>query len=361
RGTGKTTMIVQHIAQKYGNSDEALYIAGDHPEVLTTGLYKIADQHFKFGGKLLCIDEIHRFPNWSQVLKSIIDVWKNKQIIVSGSSSAALHIGKGDLSRRVLFYKLHGLSFREYLNMQLKASFKSLTLNDILANHLEYSGKIIGEIEVLKHFQDYLKFGFYPFFLEGSDDFKMKMDNIIDKIITSDIPQIYNITPGKTVVLKKLLWIIASSEPFSPNISRLAKDLRVSRESIYNYLEYLTKAGLIMSVHHGGKGLRSERKPEKVYLDNTNLLDVLSSARGRQQMRGTVRETFFANQVRAEHQITIPSQGDFAVDGKFLFEIGGKNKSSGQLPEGKDSFYVLDSVETGFRQKMPLYLFGFLY
>ncbi len=359
RGTGKTTLIIQHCNEKYGSSREALYIPADHIFVSSTGLYEIADTFFKNGGLALYIDEVHKYSNWTIELKNIIDVYPEKKVVVSGSSTIELRKSKGDLSRRVVYYELKGLSFREFLNVTKGTEYKAVKLNEIINDHNELSLHLRSENVILKEFKDYIEYGYYPFFLEGKDEYFFRLGNVIEKVVFEDIIASFNVSQPKLPALKKLLWIIATSDPFTPNVDRISKELKISREYVYNYLEYLEKAGFIITARKAGSGFRSARKPEKIFMQNTSLIKTLSE-RTYQNSAGTMRETFFANQVSGRHEITIPEKGDFEVDG-LIFEVGGKNKKSRQLEGLKNAFYALDEIESGFKTVIPLYLFGFLY
>lgn len=360
RGTGKTTLLIQDLLKRYKSVENALYFSADNVFVISTGLFEVADQYFKIGGKALYIDEIHKYPNWTLELKNIIDVYGDKQIIVSGSSPLGLEKGRGDLSRRVLYYELFGLSFREFLFLETDFRMESFKFDEILHDHGAVSRKITAEIPVLKHFSNYLKYGYYPFFLEGRDDFQMRLRNTVEKVLFEDIATVYQLKNVKLAVLKKMLWMIASSEPFIPNIDRMSRELGVSRDSVYNYLVYLEKSGMIRQVRKAGQGLKSVRKPEKIYMNNTGLIYAISDISGMDMLDGTLRETFFANQLSVIENISVPDKGDFHVNGKN-FEVGGKNKKKHQLENNENSFFALDNIENGFKNTIPLYLFGYLY
>ncbi len=361
RGTGKTTLMIQDYHKRYANVKEALYITADHISVISHGLYEVADQYFKYGGKALYIDEIHKYPNWSLELKNIIDVYGDKQIIFSGSSSLLLQKGKGDLSRRVVYYKLKGLSFLEFIYFSKNIKLKSLTIDEIIENHLSIAANYNSQIPMLQLFRDYINYGYYPFFLEDTESYHNKINNIIEKIIFEDIVVIYNLQQTNLHALKKILWLIGTSQPFVPNIERISRDLGIARESVYNYLEYLEKVGLITFVRKPGYGLKLVRKPAKIFMENCGLIINITEETGLEAIKGSLRETFFVNQLIDETKIKIPSKGDFLVNNKYTFEIGGKNKSFSQIKDEDNAYLVLDDIEIGFGNKIPLYLFGFLY
>jgi predicted AAA+ superfamily ATPase len=359
RGTGKTTLMIQHYHDRYKSPDKALYISADHVFVNAHGLYEIADQYFKSGGEALYIDEIHKYPNWTVELKNILDVYSHKQIIVSGSSTIDLKKSKGDLSRRLVYYELMGLSFREFLRFESGVNHSTVSLDDLIHHHYEISKQLIVERSILREFKNYLKYGYYPFFLEGKKEYISRLTGVIEKVIFEDIASSFNLSQPKLPVIKKLLWLIANSEPFVPNIDRISKELGISREYVYHYIEYLEKAGLIINLYRDGTGFKVVRKPAKIFIQNTGLIKALSEKTD--DNMGAIRETFFANQLFHMFDLRIPEQGDFLVLEKYRIEIGGKNKKIEQIRDIPNSFLALDDIEIGFQQTIPLYLFGFLY
>jgi predicted AAA+ superfamily ATPase len=351
--------MIQHYHQRYGSAEQALYLSADNIIVISHGLFEIADTYFKLGGKALYIDEIHKYPDWSLELKNIIDIYSDRQIIISGSSTLDLTKSKGDLSRRMVYYTLRGLSFREYLNLELGTRWQSYPLEHLLVDHAKLASEIIQGIDILKYFAAYLVHGYYPFYLEGKNEYSSRLNNVIEKVICEDIASSYNLAQSKLPVLKKLLWLICSSEPMTPNIDRISKDLGVARESIYHYIEYLDQAGIIINLQKGSRGLKSVRKPAKIYMENTGLILAISERISPKQ--GTLRETFFANQLTAVARLTIPEQGDFLVNDQYCFEVGGKHKTNDQIKGVENAALALDGIEIGFKNTLPLWLFGFLY
>jgi len=361
RGTGKTTLLVQRYKKAYKTSEKALYISADNIVVTSKGLLNIAQEYFALGGEALFIDEVHKYPNWSIEVKNIIDLYPDKKIIISGSSSIDLEKGKGDLSRRVLYYELKGLSFREFISFETGISFPALSLAEIEKNHHKIALSMIEKLPLLKYFKQYLLYGYYPYYIENRDALPSLLLNVIEKVVYEDIAVVKNISQPKLPALKKLIWIIASSKPFTPNLDRISKELNISREYVYLFMEYLEKAGVFLQIKKSGSPLVRARKPEKLYINNTSLLVATAGLSGIEAEIGTIRETFFANQVGVEHSITIPKKGDFMVDNTFTYEIGGKNKTKQQIATIKNSFVVADDIEMGFGTTIPLYLFGFLY
>lgn len=358
RGVGKTTLICQDLLKRYKTPDKALYITADHIAVISMGLFNIAKQFFLEGGEALYIDEVHKYPNWSIEIKNILDTYKNKQIIFSASSSIDLNKSKGDLSRRVVYHKLFGLSFREYLLIAENIEIPSFDLTDILKNHIPIATQWNF---VFPHFKKYLNFGYYPYFTEGLEDYFAKLTNVIEKILFEDIAVIYNLKQNTLLILKKILWLVATANGMIPNIDKMSKNLAVSREMVYNCLEYLTSSGLLNEIFPHGKGNHLVRKPAKIYINNTNLLYAIYRSLKLHPDIGGIRETFFLNQVGNKHKVTLHDKADFVIDDKWVMEIGGKNKDGEQIKGIDSSYLVIDDSKIGFGNKIPLYLFGLLY
>jgi len=366
RGIGKTTAIIQYMQKHYPDiyTDKALYIQADHFLMGSHTLYEIADNFVKMGGELLCIDEIHKYPNWSKELKSINDTFKDIKLLISGSSALEIHKGSHDLSRRALVYKMKGMSFREFIEIKLDLELNSYGLEEILTKHQEIAQHIVDALaenreKILALFKVYLDVGYYPYYFEynNKEQFYMALEQNMHTTIESDLLAVYPSLTGNSVKkLKSLLKVISASVPFTPDMKKLKNIISVGDErTLKNYLKYLEDAGLIKMLLKSSKGLGSIEKPEKIYLDNSNLLFTSNAD------VGTIRETFFMNQVTKDHEVLAPKYGDFLVNGKFTFEIGGKNKSYKQIKEIENSFIASDEIERGFGNRIPLWLFGFLY
>ena len=361
RGTGKTTMLLQHYAGKYKDVEKCLYVSADNIEVAAVGLFKTASEYFKFGGESLIIDEIHKYPDWEIELKNIIDTFKGRRVMVSGSSSLELKKGKADLSRRVAYYKLKELSFREYLELKEGMVFPVLSVDDIIRDHVRISGELSKGVPILKYFRNYLSTGAYPFVMEGESTYLSRLLNVIEKVIYEDIAVAGDMKQSSIPVLKKILWLIASSVPFHVNIDKMSRELGVSKEYVYRYIEHLDRAGMIHAIASEGKGYKLVRKPSKILMANSNLLFAVNSSMMREAERGTVRETFFASQTGNRYKTTVSDEGDFKVNDRHVFEIGGSDKGDSQIKGIDNSYIAADGIEVGFGNKIPLYLFGFLY
>ncbi len=366
RGTGKTTLLLQYIKSIYPDSVKALYIPVDHPEFLAHSLYDFAGDFYRHGGEVLILDEVHKYEDWATHIKSIYDAYPKLRIVFSGSSLLKLRDQNADLSRRAVTYYLHGLSFREYLRFKQAAVFDPVKLEDVFENHPETVKPIIERIRPLEHFQEYLRFGYYPFFLEGKDIYPIKVNEITNQVLERDLPYISNINPRQIVKLKKFLYMLSISVPTKINIQKISSATEISRPKIYEYMEHLKDARLINTIRPVGQGHKVLSKPDKVYLENTNL----SFSIAREVDIGTLRESFFVNQIRnsmlphpklVDDCIEQSPDGDFLVNGRYTVEVGGRRKGFKQVAKVKDAFVAADGIESGFGSKIPLWLFGFLY
>ena len=363
RGVGKTTTIAQYMALH--SELNSLYVSMDSFLVGELSMYEIAENFEMQGGELLCFDEIHKYSNWSQELKSIYDEFPKLQIIASGSSALEIDKGSHDLSRRAHQLRMYGMSFREYLELTLGIELMKLSFDDILDSHEKIAFDLVMKFEgldkkILPLFKEYLKIGYYPYSLtiEDEDIFFDLLRQNINVSLSSDLLFVYPSLDGNSIKkLKLLLSIIMQSVPFVPVIEKLKTTLDIGDgRTLKDYFVKLEEAGILkLLMSSSSKGLSKLEKPQKIYLDNSNLLYITEAN------IGTVRETFFLNMVSSKHDVTYPKKGDFLVDDKYLFEIGGKNKGFKQIKDIENSFVVADDIEVGFGAKIPLYLFGFLY
>ena len=355
KGVGKTTLLLQYMKKQNLSNDEMLYISIDHPLMSATTILDIAKEFASYGGKLLILDEIHNQDDFAIDLKTI---WDFLEINVIFSGSSALHLDNADLSRRVIKYSLPTLSFREFIEIQTNQKFIKLTLEEILTKHSQHSQEILSKIKPLKYFKDYFKFGFYPFYLEDEESVGMKLTEAINKTIDVDLLQLYNIDPKKLRNIKKILTLLCTSVPYKPNITTLAASVEVDPKTLYVYLDALQKGRIIRMVSATSRGEAIIKKPEKIYLDNPNMFNILCQTSD----VGTLRESFFSGIIsNTEHSITASKKGDFIIDDKYTIEVGGKSKSFKQIKDMDNSYVVSDDIEVGSGNKIPLYLFGFLY
>lgn len=350
RGVGKTTMILQYI-KEHLDSKKALYVSADDLYFSENKLLDLADEFHKNNGEYLFIDEIHKYTDWSRELKNIYDSFPTLRIVFTGSSILDILKGSSDLSRRAVIYTLKGLSFREYLKLFHGYEVDVYSLKQIIGNEV----KLKGIQHPLPLFRDYLKRGYYPFGQE--DEMPLRLGQIIVQTLETDIPQYANLTVGTSRKLKRLMAIIAESVPFKPNFSKLAELLGVSRNSLEDYFLYMEKAGLIGQLRNGTSGIRGLGKVDKVYLDNTNMTMNLV---GDKSNVGTIRETFFFNQMQVRHEVRSSEKADFIID-SYTFEVGGKNKQQKQIEKDGKSFVVKDDIEFGYLNVIPLWAFGLNY
>lgn len=361
RGVGKTTMLLQHIKEAYGANGNALYASCDNLWFANNSLTDLVDYHYNHGGAALYLDEIHRYSgNWQQELKNIYDSYPDYQVVFTGSSMIHLDSAMADLSRRCLPYQLSGLSFREFLGFEGIAELPPVALSDILNPTHNAEWDTINNIpgKILAHFSVYLGKGYYPFYSLGNiDEYYGRIERLLDTSINQDIPSVENIEYETLHKLSRLLYVMSTEVPFTLNVQSLSQKIQVSRNSIIRMFDLLDKGGIVRCIHSGWRSPKSVAKPEKILFNNTDIMAALSTAND----IGTVRETFVASMLAQGHKIYEPPTGDFLIDEKFLLEVGGKNKTYKQVADIPDSFIVLDDIETGVGNKIPLWMFGFLY
>jgi len=357
RGTGKTTMLLQYL--KFHLKEKGLYVTADHPWFYDNTLLDLADQFEKNDGVVLLIDEIHKYPRWSTELKNIYDGYPGLRIIFTASSALEIQKGEADLSRRVISYELPGLSFREHLHLTHDLKFDTISLDVMLKNTDEVVREILKKWKPLPPFKKYLRNGYFPFSKEDTQaEFSVKLNQIINTVLESDLAVIENYSAGNVIKIKKLLGVISESVPFTPNISSMATKMKLGRDTVNNFLIHLERARLLNLLHYATKGVAALQKPDKIYLENTNLNYALKD----QPDIGSLRETFFLNQLKnAGHAVALPKDGDFIINGKWIIEVGGKSKSSTQIKSKKNSYLALDDIESPYLNRIPLWLFGFLY
>jgi len=358
RGTGKTTLLLQKLRKDSANYSETLYISMDDVYFSKNSLVDFVDLFVKNGGELICIDEVHKYPNWSQEIKNIYDDYPNLQVVFTSSSALEIHKGDYDLSRRARIYHLNELSLREYIQLMYKKEFPVISMKDVLYHHTEISTLLTEQIKPVKLLKEYMQHGSYPFISEGKNKYYERIETVINLIIESDLPAIAEIEYSTIVKLKKLMFILSESVPFKPNIAELSRKVSTSRDLLLKYLHYLERANLLKLLRRDTKGISQMSKPEKIYLNNPTLMHAISSDKPNE---GNLRETFFMNQVNCKHHLTYPGKGDFKIDETYIIEVGGKNKSQEQISNLKNSFLALDNIEYGYKNKIPLWLFGFLY
>jgi predicted AAA+ superfamily ATPase len=359
RGVGKTTLLLQYLKLHFNDvSQQTLYVSLDSFAFNDQTIFDLAEEFVRNGGRHLFLDEVHKYPNWAQEIKNIYDDYTDLQIVFTGSSLLEILNSRADLSRRAVVYNMQGLSLREYIELETGIHFPQLSLDTLLDEHKKYARLINEKIKVFPYFETYLKRGYYPFYQEEIDLYEQRVEEVINMMLEIELPQLRGVDIGMVPKIKQLLSIISSSVPYAPNIAHLSKKMDMHRSTLMSYLFYLQEIGLSFHLNKHAKGNVRLQKPTKIYLENTNLMHVLSSF---STNRGNVRETFFANQVGYRHRVSYHDKTDFLVDDYYAFEVGGKDKSKKQLTGIDNAFVVSDEIEYGFQNRVPLWLFGFLY
>jgi predicted AAA+ superfamily ATPase len=357
RGVGKTTLLLQYIRLNFEPNKMVLYVSLDHLYFLENTLYDLVSDFYKKGGLFIAIDEVHKYANWAIEIKNIYDDMPHLRLVFTGSSLLHIQQAKADLSRRVVMYSMPGLSFREFIQFETQIELESYTLAAIIDNPTAISIAITQKVKPLHYFEDYLDYGYYPFYIENKKSFHQKLSEMILTVLEVDIPQYAAIPVSNSVLLKKLLAVISNSVPFKPNMNAISERTGISLNTMKNYLKLLNDAQLLQLLYVEDKGINSLGKPEKIFLNNPNLMYNL----GNDTDKGNVRETFFLNQVQHKYAVFASKTVDFKVDGRYEFELGGRNKKQKQIKELQNAFLVKDDIEIGTEQNIPLWLFGFLY
>ena len=357
RGVGKTTTLFQYLLELQSQNREALYISLDYPFLSGVDLIDVVEEFVDGGGEYLLLDEVHRYNDFSSYLKTIYDLF-DIHVVYTGSSATSLLNAKSDLSRRVTLYNLYGFSFREFLELKYSVELKPFSIERIFENHIALSQEILThQIDILRAFHEYLEIGYYPFYFDKQTSYYQNLLNTINLTIDLDLTSLGLIEQKYTYKLKKLLEVVCQSSPFEVNYTKIASSAEISRVKLYDYISFLADGQMLLLIDEPLRGIKKINRPAKIYLNNTNLLHAYCQ----NSKKGTIRETFFANQVSQSSKLAISKQGDFTIDDKFRVEIGGKNKGFQQIKDIPNSFVVADDIEVGFGNKIPLWLFGFVY
>ena len=351
RGVGKTTLVLQHI-KLYEDVDTTLFVYADDLWFSTHSLVTLAEIFYTNGGRALYIDEIHKYKNWSQEIKNIYDQYPDLKVRYTGSSILDLQKGSHDLSRRVLEFQMHGLSFREYVALRYGADIPIHTLEQVLANKIKFP---YTDYRPVALFKEYLRQGYYPYFKEPG--YELRLTKTINAILEVDIPKFAELSISASEKLKTLLYIVAQSVPFKPNYSKIARDLDMHRNAVSDLMVWLDKADLINILRDDVEGYKLLGKVNKIYLNNPNLAYALSDD---EPNIGNIRETIFLAWLRATHKVTASSVSDFKV-GQYTFEVGGKKKGQHQIKDLEHAYVVKDDIEYGHLNEVPLWSFGLLY
>ena len=359
RGVGKTTLLLQYQKLHYGiNNRKALYVSLEGAYFTRNSLVDFVRQFYLQGGERLFLDEVHNYPNWSREIKEIYDFYPMLKIVFTGSSLLQILNADADLSRRCLNYTMQGLSFREYLKFYHDIDVPRYSLQEILSDNASICSAIFRQFRPMEFFNDYLTQGYYPFRKESPERYPMKVENLVDVILNIELPKLCGVDISKVRNLKALLVVMASNVPMLVDVSKLSTMIGLSRMSTLAYLQYLHRAALIRLLYSDDLSVKKLQKPDKILLENSNLLPVLSLEKPN---LGTMRETFFCNQLGYKHQIEYTRQGDFLIDHKLTFEIGGKSKDGKQVAQTEHSYIAADDMEFPVGNKLPLWLFGLMY
>ena len=359
RGAGKTTILLQYAKLQFPNAQhKVLYVTLDHIWFADNSLFDLGEEFVRNGGEVLLIDEVHKYKTWAQEIKNLYDFFPQLKIVFTGSSMLEIYKGNADLSRRAVHYVLHGMSLREFILYDKQIELPVFELDKILKNHIEFADIVNEKIKIIPAFKTYLESGYYPYYKTEKKHYHEQLLNTVNAVLDVDLPAVESIEPFSIQKIKKLLLVIAQKVPFTPNITDLATLIEVNRNYLLNFLNILEKAQLISLLRQDVSGLRTLSKPEKIYLNNTNINFALENEK---PDIGNIRETFFFNQLRVISSVTSTEKGDFKINDKYIFEIDGKNKGHGQIIGLENAYLALDNLEYGFSNKIPIWLFGFLY
>lgn len=357
RGVGKTTMLLQHILLNYTDIDKTLYVSLDDLWFTTHSLIDLVDWADQHGMNRIYLDEVHRYEKWSETLKNIYDSYPDMSIVYTSSSLLMMDYAKVDLSRRQSTYTLYGMSFREYLEFEGILRLDAIPLERLLEQHVQQAMQIVKEIKIASHFENYLAHGYYPFYRETGDDFPSRLRETVTVVIENDLPSVEKMSFETLQKVKKLVMIISERVPFEPNMSELWHQLVTNNDLGLRMLYSLDKAQMLMLLTSKAKNYKFLYKPDKIFLGNPNLMHVLCP----NVHKGNERETYFCSQLSVLHDVKHPLKGDFLVDDRYLFEVGGRRKSFEQIADVPNSFLAVDDTEVGHGNRIPLWMFGFTY
>ncbi|MBK9256215.1 MAG: ATP-binding protein [Saprospiraceae bacterium] len=354
RGVGKTYLMLQHLKL---SKDTSVYLSLDNLFFLTNTLTETIDTIYKSGVRLFGLDEVHKYPNCSIELKNIYDNYADIRLIITSSSALDIMAGKGDLSRRLDEYRLRGLTFVEFVRFEYGDILPGFTFDELLSNHLDIHDEYYEKLDLSRKFSMYLRKGYYPFYKEAGNKYHDRLLSVILQVIDSDMTAIFNIDYESARQIKKLLSLISRIGPFSPNISKLSRDLSMSRVSVLLYLDYLSEADVIYALKSEARSDSSLTKPDKVLLENTNLLYAFDVALVNS---GALRETFVMNALNIAGSVSTPLKGDFMLDNKYVIEVGGSSKTFHQLSGMPNGILVKEGISRGSKDILPMWSLGLL-
>lgn len=357
RGVGKTTLFLQFLKEHPDEARKALYVSLDNLWLNAAEIYELIEYHVKHGGTRVLLDEVHYLSDWQRLVKNLYDNFKELRIAYTGSSILRLAEGQGDLSRRQVVSVLPGMSFREFLNLEKGWSIPAVGLDRLLKDHVELATDVTRRVKVIPAFERYLKVGYYPFYREDPEHFSQRLLQVVNQVLDVDLPKTEDVTTETVRKIRRMLTILASSTPQTPNVTALCRNLEMDRKQGLRVMQALRRAGLLGLLAEDAEALKYLGSPNMIYCDNTNLMFALVG----EPDKGTMREAYFNNALSGRYELTCPKKGDFRVDGRFLFEVGGQGKGFGQIANLPDSYLAIDDLEVGRGARIPLWLFGFLY
>ena len=357
RGTGKTTLILQHIRDSFNDLEKVLYVSMDDMLFTTNSIFDLVEYHVSHGGTHIFMDEIHRYPHWQSMVKNLYDRYGELHIVYTGSSMLELDTRESDLSRRLRSYVLHGMSFREFLSFEIGLEVPAVSLTELLQSHQHKAIELTSKVKILPLFEKYLQCGYYPYYTEEGDGFLSRLQSTVRQVIETDLPSIEDISFATIQKLKKMLMILSEHVPQTPKMNDLYAQLETGRDQGLKMMHLLERAGLMSLLNSEVKSFKQLAKPDKIYLGNPNLMYCLTT----KVDTGTLRETFFNTMLGAEHMLLYPNKGDFLVDGKWLFEVGGAGKDFSQIRNIPNSFLAVGDTEFGLGNRIPLWMFGLMY
>ena len=359
KGCGKSTLLLQHIKETFKGKDldKVLYVSLDNLWFSTHNIIDVVDYHYTHGGTHLFIDEIHYYKHWQTLLKNISDDYPELHVVYTGSSMLQLEKSEGDLSRRLTMYEMKGLSFREYLEYEGVMQMPSVTLERLLSEHVGIAMEVSEKTKILEHFKKYLEVGYYPFYKNVHHGYYQRLQNVANQVIEVDYPNIEDITMSTIRKTKKMLMILAERVPQLPKMNELYRELETDRNQGLKMLYALQRGGLLQLMSDNTKSIDNLSSPVKIYINNPTMMFALTP----KVDIGTLRETFFCNQLSQNHEVRYPKSGDFMIDRKYLFEVGGKGKNFDQIKDIPNSFLAVDNTEVGYQNRIPLWMFGLLY
>jgi len=359
KGTGKSTLLLQHIKEAFRGKDleRVLYVSLDNLWFSTHDIYDVIEYHYTHGGTHIFIDEIHYYKHWQTLLKNISDDYPGLFVVYTGSSMLQMESSEGDLSRRLTMYEMRGLSFREFLEYEGVMALAPVSLSQLLAEHVSIAMEVCAKTKILEHFKKYLEVGYYPFYKAVHHGYYQRLQNVANQVIEVDYPNVDDVTISTIRKTKKLLMLLAERVPQLPKMNELYKELETDRNQGLKMLYALQRGGLLLLLTDNTKSPDNLSRPDKIYISNPTMMYALSP----RVYTGTLRETFFFNQLSQAHEVRYPKAGDFIVDRKHLFEVGGKGKTFDQIKDIPDSYLAVDNTETGHKNRIPLWMFGLLY